>query len=101
MKREKFLLSPEERVRIKEGFLYSGVAWADRKGGSRGRAFKKEEGTTTVSFLRARMLFVHQDGRACTTAHISIGPVNEDDQEDTECMPNSLKNYKMLSCKTP
>lgn len=51
-----------------------------------------------MSFLRAGMLFVHQDRRACTTAHISIGPVSEDDQEDTACMHNSLKNYKMLSC---
>ena len=48
-----------------------------------------------MSFLRAGMLFVHQDRRACATAHISISPVNEDDQEDTACMHNSLKNYKM------
>lgn len=51
-----------------------------------------------MSFLRAGMLFAHQDGRACTTAHMSIGPVNEDDREDTEHMHNPLKNYKMLSC---
>lgn len=39
-------------------------------------------------------MLAHQDGRACTTAHISIGPVNEDDREDTEHMHNPLKTIK-------